>query len=374
MNSPAPRHPIWNVNTLTGVFAAALGAVGLAVVLCFRYPAWLTTPELRALLPLAWVRLVTQGVLVAAFALGVANVLRHRRRALGLLGLALVTLAFALGGETGDPHAGAPLLGLDWFLLDLTVTAVIFVPLERAFALRGEQPIFRPGFRTDLAHFFVSHVSVQVMTFAAMLPATIALRYTGSAGWQAAVAAQPLFVQFLEIMLVADLCEYWIHRAFHRVPWLWRFHAVHHSSERMDWIAGSRIHVAEALVMRALTYVPIHWLGFEMSAVYGYLIFVSFHAMLIHANVRWRFAPVAALLVTPKYHHWHHAAEAAAVDKNFALHFPWLDRLFGTHYDPPRWPEAYGVAGFPRLGNYFAHLAYPFRRRQAAPGEVVSPG
>lgn len=362
MSAPPPRHPLWNVNTLTGVFSAALGAMGLAVVLCFRYPAWLTTPELRAMLPLAWVRIVTQAVLVGAFALGVSNVVRHRRRALGLLGLALVGLAFALGGETGDPHRGAPLLGLDWFLLDLTVTAVVFVPLERAFALRAEQPIFRPGFRTDLAHFFVSHVSVQVMSFAAMLPARLALRYTGSEAWQDAVAAQPLVVQFLEIMLVADLCEYWIHRAFHRVPGLWRFHAVHHSSEGMDWIAGSRIHVGEALVMRALTYVPIHWLGFELSAVYGYLVFVSFHAMLIHANVRWRFGPLAALVVTPKYHHWHHAIEPAAIDKNFALHFPWLDRLFGTQYHPPHWPRGYGVAGFPRLGHYFAHLAYPLRR------------
>lgn len=363
--TPAKRHPLWNVDSLTGLFAGVLGALGFAVVLCFRYPAWLTTPEVRAMLPLAWVRAATQAALLAAFGLGVANVVRRRNKLGGLIGLAFVVAAFSLGGETGDPHQGAPLLGLDWFVLDLFVTALLFVPLERAFPLRAGQAILRPGFRTDLAHFFVSHAAVQLMTFAAMLPAKLAFRFTGITAVQHAVAAQPLTVQFLEVMLIADVSEYWIHRTFHRVPWLWRFHAVHHSSERMDWIAGSRIHIAEALVMRGLTYVPVYWLGFSTGAVYAYLVFVSFHAMFIHANVRWRFGPLERWIVTPKFHHWHHAAEAAAYDKNFALHFPWLDTIFGTRYDPDRWPAAYGVVGFPPLGNYFAHLAYPFRRWRA---------
>jgi lathosterol oxidase len=243
-------------------------------------------------------------------------------------------------------------------------TALIFIPLERVFALHPEQPVVRKGARTDLAHFFVSHVSVQAVTFLAVFPAAIAFRFTAGFGLQESIAAQPVMLQFLAIMLLADLVEYAVHRAYHSVPALWRFHAVHHSSRDLDWLAASRIHIVEALSMRALTYLPIYVLGFSAPAIFAYLAFVSFHAIFIHANINWRFLWLDGWFVTPRYHHWHHADEIEAYDKNFALHFPLWDRLFGTYYLPAeRWPAAYGVRDFPELGDYFAHLAYPFRRR-----------
>ena len=61
---------------------------------------------------------------------------------------------------------------------------------------------------------------------------------------------------------MADFTQYWVHRTFHAVPALWRFHAVHHSAEQMDWLAGSRLHLVDIAVTRGLTYVPIYVLGF----------------------------------------------------------------------------------------------------------------
>ena len=122
----------------------------------------------------------------------------------------------------------------DWFVLDLLVLALVFVPLERAFALVRSQRILRAGWRTDLAHFFASHLLVQVLALLTIAPAELLLGGLVPARLQAAVAALPLAVQVLLAVAAADLFQYWIHRAFHAFPALWRFHAIHHSSEEME--------------------------------------------------------------------------------------------------------------------------------------------
>ena len=144
--------------------------------------------------------------------------------------------------------------------------------------------------------------------------------------------------------LVADFTQYWVHRTFHAVSLLWRFHAIHHSAEEMDWLAGSRLHLLDVILTRGLTYVPIFVLGFSESALMVYVVLVAAQATFIHANVRWEFRPVRRLVATPAFHHWHHSAEREAVDKNFAVHTPVWDMLFGTYYLPDRWPAAMASA------------------------------
>jgi lathosterol oxidase len=356
----------------SGVLSLFLGAVGLLAVVCFHFPALLTLPELRALYPMKVVRATVEIAIGAAFLLGLLSAGLRRRKVLGATGMALALAAGLLGGGTvavEGPVASTTYLGLDWFLLNVVMLCAVFVPLEKLFPLR-RRGFFRRGWATDGAHFLCSHLLVQVSTLLTLAPATVLFAWAKSERLAASVAAQPAIVQFLEIVLVADLAEYWIHRLFHRVGALWPFHEVHHSSREMDWLAGSRLHLVDVVATRGFTFLPIYLLGFERAPVVVYLGFVSVHAVFIHANVRWRFGGLERLLVTPHFHHWHHAAEAAAVDKNFAVHFPWIDRLFGTFHAPAeRWPDEYGVAsgdGADRVPDgYAAQLAYPFRR---APG------
>jgi lathosterol oxidase len=347
---------------ISGVFAVALGALGAGAVLCMRYPALLTVPDARAVYPMDVVRFLIHVVLVAAFGLAVLSIWLSRRAPLGLVAVGLVVAALLLGGSQAEVGAldGARYLGLDWFLLNVLVLAMLFVPLEQLFA-RLPQRVLRPGWTTDLAHFAVSHLLVQVTVLLTLVPAAVFFRWAVHPAVQRAVSAQPLPVQFAEILVVADLSEYAIHRLFHVVPVLWRFHAVHHSSEVMDWLAGSRMHLIDAVVTRALVFVPLYVLGFAPPAVYAYLVFVSFHAVFIHANVRFRFGALGHVLATPQFHHWHHAAAAEAVDKNFAVHLPVIDRLLGTYFMPEaRWPDAYGIAGRPVPARYARQLLYPF--------------
>ncbi len=88
-------------------------------------------------------------------------------------------------------------------------------------------------------------------------------------------------------MFATDFVQYWVHRAFHRVPALWRFHAVHHSAKSMDWMAGARMHFLEIIVLRGLTAIPMFTLGFEAVAIQTYLLIVYFYSAFIHANIGW---------------------------------------------------------------------------------------
>ena len=164
-------------------------------------------------------------------------------------------------------------------------------------------------------------------------------------------------------MFFTDLVQYWLHRAFHRVPALWRFHAVHHSAKSMDWIAGARMHFLEIIVLRGVTAIPMFTLGFDPAAIQIYLLIVYFYSAFIHANIGWNLKPVEPLVATPRFHHWHHGEEREAIDVNFAIHFPLFDRLFGTHHMPEgRWPKAYGIKGHPVPVGYWKQFLYPFQR------------
>ncbi len=350
---------------MSGVASVFLGATGVGGVCVFAFPEWLSTERFRALYPVAILRSGLEVVIGLAFVLGAISLLLRRRKVLGLTGVGLAVVASLLGGgrvAVPGVRDRSLELGLDWFLLNLLLLTLVFVPIERLFPRRPEQGVFRAGWTTDGLHFLISHVAVQALTFLILFPATTLARLWQPEALQAALRSQPVVVQFLEIVFVADLTQYLVHRAFHRVPRLWRFHAVHHSSRDLDWIAGSRLHLVDILATRSLVFLPLFLLGFRESALNAYLAFVSFHAVFIHANLRFRFRALEPFLVMPRFHHWHHAAADEARDRNFAVHLPWLDRAFGTAYLPEeRWPESYGIAGDPVPEGYVSQMAYPFR-------------
>lgn len=359
-----PRHV--GTGWLSGVLGIVLGLLALLAVLCLHFPQYLTLPELRSQYPLERVRLAIDIGLLAAMALAAVSMVLRRKKALGVAGLVLAGAALGLGAggvEIPRGQVSAVYLGLDWFVLGVLTTAAVFVPLERAFPLRSGQGAFRRGWLTDTQYFFASHVLAQVMSVAVLAPAVAMGEALAVPSAQTAVQSLPVAVQFALAVLVADLAQYGIHRAFHAIPFLWRFHKVHHSVEVMDWLAGSRLHLVDVIVTRGLVLLPLVVLGFDQVAIYAYLALVSFQAVFIHAN----FAPRARWLerwvAMPRFHHWHHGAEAEARDVNFAVHLPMIDRWFGTYHMPEgRWPAGYGIAGERAPEGWAPQLVWPFRR------------
>ncbi|MEM9702011.1 MAG: sterol desaturase family protein [Planctomycetota bacterium] len=381
---------------LAGVVGLALSLLGLGAVLCLRYPWLLTMSDARAHYPVDWVRYATLAVLAGGFAAGLLSLALRGWKPLGVTAITAALAATLLGGAGAEHTAGPETwkwsVGLDWFLLNLTFTGLLFIPLERLFGRQKDPlPTFRAEWREDLFYLLISSLLVQALAFLSLSP-VFRLRdwtmefgfWTELRGW---IAAQPAILQFLEIMFLTDLVQYWVHRAFHQYPWLWRFHAVHHSAETLDWLAGSRMHLCEVVALRGLTVVPMYLLGFGEGPLYAYLFFVYLFSTLVHSNLRanrpWLRTPAMMkfwaiwerLIVTPRFHHWHHGKEAAAIDKNFAVHFPILDRLFGTHHlpagegphDDGAWPQETGVEGDdPPPKTFTGQFAYPFRRPRPA--------
>jgi sterol desaturase/sphingolipid hydroxylase (fatty acid hydroxylase superfamily) len=346
--------------------SALLGVLALVAVLCFHFPDLLTSRDIRALYSERFARTLLLAGLIVAFVLGTWAILRDRHRRIALVGLAAATLAVFLGGsdvrfETIEqtPYS----LGLDWFILSLLFTAMVFVPLEHWLGRKPMSPL-RPGWRTDLAYFFASHVLVQFILIVITASTTW---IDGLASWpalEAKIRALPLWAQLPLAVLVADLTQALVHRSYHRVPWLWRFHAVHHSSREIDWLAGSRLHLFEIVTTRALVLLPLLLLGFSTQAVNAYVILVGLQAVFAHANLGLRFGWLEQLIVLPRYHHWHHARHPDYVDANYAIHLPLIDRLLGTYRMPKdgAWPDEYGVMELDRVPRgFFAQHLMPFR-------------
>ncbi|MGB7346372.1 MAG: sterol desaturase family protein [Pirellulaceae bacterium] len=356
---------------ISGMISVVLGAVGLGAVLCLLYPQILTVADTRGLYNVGIIRIVLHFVLLAAFGAGVMSVAMRRSRALGFAGMAIVMVAALLGGSKATSRLAIDTdvyFGLDFFLLQLVLLGMIFIPIERLCKKR-DQPIFRGEWREDLFYFFVSSLFVQSLAYLSLTPAMTMLEGTAWAnGLREVIASQPVVLQFFEIMFFTDLVQYWFHRAFHQVPWLWRFHAVHHSAKQMDWIAGSRMHLIEIILLRAFTTLPMYLMGFAETALYAYIFFVYLLSVFVHANIRFSFGWLQYVIATPRFHHWHHGIDKEAIDVNFAVHFPLLDRIFGSyHFPKDTWPEGYGIQGHPVPRGYWRQFLYPFQRKKDPP-------
>jgi sterol desaturase/sphingolipid hydroxylase (fatty acid hydroxylase superfamily) len=354
-----------------GLSSGFLGILCVLGEFCFLLPDLLVTKEALPLYVehIGVFRGILRASIIATIALGVIGVALSRPNRRALLGILLAAVALLMGGPGAEALdvGAAPtfVVGLDYFVLELLVLALIFTPIEALFPLR-EQRVLREGWQTDLKHFFVSHAGVQVLSFAALIPLQALFAWAVDLEFQEAVAAQPVWLQVVEIFLAVDLAAYWMHRAFHQVPWLWSFHAIHHSSLKLDWLAGSRMHLLDAVVMRAAMFLPVFVLGFAPAPLYVFLAIISFHAVFIHANVRWRFPYLRWAITTPEYHHWHHTSDEEGIDKNFAVFLPLWDILFGTAHQPEHWPKNYGTVKFQPPETYLGQLLYPFRRKGEA--------
>src|SRR5438034_701852 len=106
---------------------------------------------------------------------------------------------------------------------------------------------------------------------------------------------------------------------------LWRFHAVHHSIEAMDWAAAGRLHPFDQAFTQAFTIMPLVILGYGGGTFAGVAVFVTLLAIFQHANVRLRFPGIRWAINTPEWHHWRHAIDPDAKDKNFGLSI--VDRI-----------------------------------------------
>lgn len=350
---------------ISGYISCFLGVLSFLAVLCYQFPNYLTTAELRAAYDADFLQQVLKYAMFAALGFGLLTFCLGRFRRWAAIGVLFTLAAFAMGGytiETGPVENRSMAFGVDWLILAFIVSAILFIFLEKVFPKYREQAILRPDWGLDLFYFCFNHLLITALLLTGNYFVANVFGWAASSGFQAWIQSLPLLVQVVVLIICADFVLYWSHRTFHESPLLWKFHAVHHSVEHMDWMAGSRNHVVQMFVDRCLAMVPLYLLGASKEALDLYVAFAAFQAVYVHANVNIPTGPLKYLLATPQYHHWHHSSQAPAIDTNYSVHTPLFDRLFGTYHMPvEHWPAHYGTTK-PLPKGFIAQMLYPFKK------------
>ena len=259
----------------------------------------------------------------------------------------------------------------------LVLLTAIFVPIERLFGQRAGK-IWRPQIGNDLFYYFLSSLLPALILAAPLALLATGIRIVIPDGFHAAIHGLPLWIRLALGLLVADIGSYWGHRFSHEWPLLWRFHALHHSAEHIDFLVNGRAHPVDLVWVRMWGLVPLYILGIGNVGPAGSLVPVVVTLLgvvmgfFVHANVRWRFGPLEWLVATPAFHHWHHTRNDH-IDHNYAATFPFLDKLFGSLHLPRHFPAEYGTDYLvpPTIAG---QMLAPFEPRAAAkpaPAEVI---
>lgn len=258
----------------------------------------------------------------------------------------------------------------------LAALTLLFVPLERFF---GQRHAGRPRTElvADLGFYFLSSLLPAVLLAVPLALVAVAGQRLLPELVPATLAALPLWGKILLGLLIGEVGTYWGHRLSHEIPWLWRFHAVHHSTSQMYFLANTRTHPVDMVVTRLFGMTPLYLLGLAgpgaagSAAPLALLLVGTIWGFFIHANLRWRFGPLEWLVATPAFHHWHHS-KFEHINRNYASTLPVLDRVFGTHYLPRSWPAAVGIEA-PMPVSLGGQLLAPLQRAPAASPPAAAP-
>ena len=362
---------------ISGYLSIFLAIVCFGVTICAYFPEYLTTADFRELYKPKFIKWVVLGVLGLSFAFALTSFILSKKTKWGFIGVLFIglTIFFATRlPEFTEIESKSFTIGLDWLLLDILISAFIFIPIELFLPKRLNQTKFHEEWRTDLVYFIVGHLLIQVTGIIVQVPAELAFGNIGLSGFQEWVKGIWFVPQLFLALFVSDLLQWTGHYFFHKVPFLWRFHAVHHSTKDIDWLAGSRTHFVDLIVVRSIAFIPIYIFGFSQDVFTTYIVIVSLQAVLAHANTRINFGFLKYVLVTPQYHHWHHSDDPKAYDKNFAIHFPFIDMIFGTYYPMGKeWPEGTGLgeAKFPK--GFIRQFAFPFTNNPSEENNIEDP-
>ncbi|MBA2479955.1 MAG: sterol desaturase family protein [Planctomycetes bacterium] len=213
-------------------------------------------------------------------------------------------------------------------ILFLVLCAGIMIPLERLFPRDGVRQSPSDAFACA-ALFVVNVLLMHAIGGSLLASAMIAPTWGPSSAPALLIAA----------LVLGDLAGYLVHRAMHRVPWLWRLHRVHHDPVLLSWMEAWRVHPVDFLLHGLAVGLPGALMGASLSDVVALVLVRRAWTAFLHADVHIPCGPLVWIIATPEFHSRHHSHDPRHHGRNFSGTFPLWDRLFGTYADS-RAPDA----------------------------------
>jgi sterol desaturase/sphingolipid hydroxylase (fatty acid hydroxylase superfamily) len=247
--------------------------------------------------------------------------------------------------------------------------AAVFTVLTSFWACNPGQAWWRKrDLVTDLCYWFFIPVITRYLRIGMLIVgAALLFRITTAEGLIAfydhghgPLSALPLWAQMIIFLIGEDFLLYWTHRLFHGQR-MWRYHAVHHSSEELEWVSAARFHPVNLFLGSVAADVVMLLIGISPDALVALAPFTIAHSAFVHANLNWTLGPFRYVIAGPVFHRWHHTAADRGGEKNFAATFPILDVIFGTFYMPAgELPDNYGIDERNYPTTFQSQLVHPF--------------
>ncbi|RXG15329.1 sterol desaturase/sphingolipid hydroxylase (fatty acid hydroxylase superfamily) [Leeuwenhoekiella aestuarii] len=261
----------------------------------------------------------------------------------------------------------------NYFYWLLGLSLLVFA-LEILIPWRKKQPVIRKGFWLDAFYILFNFFLFSLIGYNALSNVGVELfnDFLGLFGINNLVAVEiqsfPVWAQLVIMFIIADFIQWNVHRMLHRVPWLWKFHQVHHSVKEMGFAAQFRFHFVETLVYKSIQYIPLAMIGFGIEQFFVVHMLSVFIGHLNHANLDWSYGPLGYLFNNPRMHIWHHAKKLPPEHKygmNFGLSLSIWDYIFGTAYIPQSGKNIEigfeGDENFPK--DFAGQITYPFKNK-----------
>jgi sterol desaturase/sphingolipid hydroxylase (fatty acid hydroxylase superfamily) len=248
----------------------------------------------------------------------------------------------------------------------LVLLVAALVPLERIWPVRTQR-FLRKAFGTDLVYYFVNAIAPKLLLVLPLSAVAAVAHHFGPVQYYLWIGDQPFPLRAAAALVIGEIGSYWGHRWSHEIPFLWRFHSLHHSAEEMDWLVNSRAHPIDMFFTKLCGLVPMYLLGLAQPMsnqvdIVPILITIigTTWTFFIHANLKWRLGWLEWLVSSPAFHHWHHTNDGPdLINKNYSAILPFVDKVFGTFYLPKRWPGKYGI-NEPIPDSLAGQLLHPF--------------
>jgi len=230
----------------------------------------------------------------------------------------------------------------NYFYLLITLSILVWL-IEIIVPWRKNQSIFRKGFWIDAFYMFFNFFLFSLVAYNAISNVAVQafndfLNIFGIENIVAInLAKAPVWLQFLMMFIVADFIQWAVHYMLHRVPWMWKFHKVHHSVQEMGFAAHLRFHWMETIFYKSALYIPLTMIGFGIDDFFVLHAFTTLIGHLNHANINLTYGPLKYILNNPAMHIWHHAKEMPAgrpFGMNYGITLSIWDYIFGTAHIP----------------------------------------